>query len=80
MKKLRNKGDDLGEMLRELKIGDEPIFDSVTNYEITRCPGGYIYKNEYAGMVFVPDAPLGDRVGTIRGSIAKTEPKRTVTK
>ena len=67
MKKLRNKGDDLAKMLGELKIGDEPIFDSVTNYEITKVPGGYIYKNEYCGMVYVPE-------------VAKTEPKRMVTK
>ena len=54
-------------MLGELKIGDEPIFDSVTNYEISKVPGGYIYKNEYCGMVYVPE-------------VAKTEPKRMVTK
>ena len=75
MKKLRNKGDDLAEMLKNLKIGDEPIFDAVTNYEIVKVPGGYIYKNEYAGMVFVPDV-----TGQIKNSIAKTEPKRMVTK
>lgn len=79
MKKLRNKGEDLAEMLRDLKIGDEPIFDSVSNYEITRTIGGFIYKNEYAGMVFVPDAQP-EKVGQIKNSVAKTEPKRTVTK
>lgn len=78
MKKLRNKGEDLAEMLQGLKIGDEPIFDTVTNFEITRVPGGYIYKNEYVGLCFVPEASTG--VGAIKHSIAKTEPKKTVTK
>ena len=80
MKRIRNKGEDLEEMLSEMKIGDEPIFDAVNSYEITRTIGGFIYKNEYAGMVFVPDAPLGDRVGIINGSVAKTGPKKTITK
>lgn len=80
MKRIRNKGEDLEEMLLEMKIGDEPIFDAVNSYEITRCPGGYIYKNEYAGLCFVPDAPSDDRVGTIKGSVAKTEPKKVVKK
>lgn len=78
MKQLRNKGEDLAEMLRGLKIGDEPIFDTVTNFEITRVPGGYIYKNEYVGLCFVPEASAG--VGTIKHSVAKTEPKKAVTK
>ena len=52
MKRLRNKGEDLAAMLKELKVGDEPIFDAVSNYEITRTPGGYIYKNEYCGLCF----------------------------
>lgn len=79
MKKLRNKCDDLAEMLKNLKIGDEPIFDAVTNYEITKVPGGFIYKNEYAGMVFVPDV-AGQTVGNIKGSVAKVEPKKVVKK
>lgn len=79
MKKLRNKCDDLAEMLKDLKIGDEPIFDAVTNYEITRVIGGFIYKNEYAGMVFVPEA-AGQTVGNIKGSVAKVEPKKVVKK
>ena len=79
MKKLRNKCDDLAEMLKNLKIGDEPIFDAVTNYEIIKVPGGFIYKNEYVGMCFVPDAPV-QTVGTIKNRVAKTEPKKTVTK
>ena len=78
MKRIRNKGEDLAEMLSEMKIGDEPIFDAVNSYEITRTIGGFIYKNEYAGMVFVPDANMG--VGAIKHSVAKTEPKKMVTK
>lgn len=82
MKRIRNKGEDLTEMLAEMKIGDEPIFDSVNSYEITRCPGGFIYKNEYAGMVFVPDVKPESvvKVGAIKPSVAKTEPKKMVTK
>lgn len=78
MKKLRNKGEDLAGMLRDLKIGDEPIYDTVTNFEITRVPGGYIYKNEYVGLCFVPEVSAG--VGAIKHSVAKTEPKKMVTK
>ena len=78
MKRIRNKGEDLAEMLSEMKIGDEPIFDTVNSYEITRCPGGFIYKNEYAGMVFVPEVNTG--IGAIKHSVAKTEPKKMVTK
>ena len=78
MKKIRKEGENLEEMLKELKIGDCPILDSATGYEITKCPNGYIYKNEYIGMVFVPENV--EAVGTIKNSIAKTEPKKTVTK
>ena len=78
MKKIRKEGENLEEMLKELKIGDFPILDSATGYEITKVPNGYIYKNEYIGMVFVPENV--EAVGTIKNSIAKTEPKKTVTK
>lgn len=78
MKKIRKEGENLEEMLKELKVGDCPILDSATGYEITRVVGGFIYKNEYIGMVFVPDAP--ETVGTIKNSVAKAEPKKTVTK
>ena len=77
MKKIRKEGENLEEMLKELKIGDFPILDSATGYEIVKVPNGYIYKNEYIGMVFVPEF---EAVGTIKNSIAKTEPKKTVTK
>ena len=55
MKKIRKEGENLEEMLKELKVGDCPILDSATGYEIVKVPNGYIYKNEYIGMVFVPD-------------------------
>ncbi len=73
MKRLRNKGEDLAAMLKELKVGDEPIFDAVSNYEITRTPGGYIYKNEYCGLCFVPE----DKTAV---PVVKAAPKKTVTK
>ena len=73
MKRLRNKGEDLAAMLKELKVGDEPIFDAVSNYEIVRTPGGYIYKNEYCGLCFVPE----DKTAV---PVVKTVPKKTVTK
>ncbi len=75
MKQIRKANESLQDYLNELKIGGDSVYDEVTNYEITKVPGGFIYKNEYVGMCFVPDA-----VGTIKNSIAKTEPKRTVTK
>ena len=78
MKKIRKEGENLEEMLKELKIGDCPILDSATGYEIVKCPNGYIYKNEYIGMVFVPENV--EAVGSIKNSIAKTEPKKAVTK
>ena len=81
MKKIRKEGENLEEMLKELKIGDCPILDSATGYEIVKVPNGYIYKNEYIGMVFVPEKRAEvEAVGTIKNSVAKTEPKKTVTK
>lgn len=74
---LRKSDEDLEEMLKELKIG-QTILDSETGYDICKVPNGYIYKNEYIGMVFVPENV--EAVGSIKNSIAKTEPKKTVTK
>lgn len=75
MKTIRKSGENLEEMLKELKIGDIPIYDMVSNYEITKVPGGFIYKNEYAGMCFVPDVQkkTADKtpVGEITNSVAK---------
>lgn len=85
MKVIRNKNENLEEMLEEMKVGGESIFDTVSNYEITKVPGGFIWKNEYCGMVFVPDVPkppvkAAEKVEPIKNSVAKTEPKKTVTK
>ena len=56
MKKIRNPNEDLAEMLAELKVGDMPIYDTVTNFEISKVPSGFIYMHEYVGAVFVPDS------------------------
>ena len=78
MKRIRQKGENLEEILKELKVGDEPVFDSAKSYEIIKVPNGFIYKHEYCGMCFVPDA--NDKVGNIKGSVAKNEPKKIVAK
>ncbi len=77
-KKIRNANEDLQELIDNLKVGDGPIFDSMTNYEITKVVGGYIYRHEYEGIVFVPDSK--EKVGAIKNSIAKTEPKGKIEK
>jgi hypothetical protein len=73
MKTIRTKDQDLQEMLDELKVGDVPIFDSVSNYEICRVPGGFIYKNEYVGMVFIPAVKSEKKIEKV---IEKTETAR----
>ena len=73
MKTIRTKDQDLQEMLDELKVGDVPIFDSVSNYEICRVPGGFIYKNEYVGMVFIPAVKAEKKIEKV---IEKAEPAR----
>lgn len=73
---LRKSDEDLEEMLKELKIG-QTILDTETGYDICKVPNGFIYKNEYIGMCFVPEV---EAVGSIKNSIAKTEPKKAVTK
>ena len=84
MKTIRNKNEDLNEMLNELKIGDVPIYDTVSNYEIIKVPGGFIYKNEYAGLCFVPDVPKKTttvNVDGIQNSVAKVgRPKKVIEK
>lgn len=57
MNLIRKKGQDLQELIDGLKVGDNSIYDEVTCWDITRVPGGLIYKNEYAGAVFVPYEP-----------------------
>ena len=74
-KKIRMANEDLQDLLKGLKVGDGPVYDSLTNYEITRVPNGFVYRHEYEGIVFVPDVVEG-----IKGSQAKTEPKKMVTK
>lgn len=83
MKTIRNKNQDLEEMLRELKIGEQSIYDEVSNYEITKVPNGFVYKNEYVGLVFVPDFPKGagkTEIAGVPNSVAKTAPKKVVEK
>lgn len=87
MKRIRKANEDLEEMLSELKIGDSPIFDEVSTYEITKVPNGFIYKQEYIGMVFVPDFPMvckmeqeAPKVAVIPNSVTKASPKKAVTK
>jgi len=53
----RKRGEDLQKILEEMEVGDSPVFDEVTAWDITRVPGGFIYKNEYAGAVFVAYEP-----------------------
>ena len=66
---LRKSDEDLEEMLKELKIG-QTILDTETGYDISKVPNGFIYKNEYIGMVFVPDFQ----------KVEKAEPKKRIEK
>ena len=77
---IRKSTDNLEQMLQDLKIGEPPILDTESGYDITRVVSGYIYRNEYIGMCFVPDPPQKETVGTIKHSVSKTEPKKMVTK
>lgn len=69
---VRHPDEDLKEKLEELKFG-QACLDAETGYEITRTFGGYIYKCDYLGMVFVPDEQKEKVVN-------KEAPKKTVTK
>lgn len=73
MKRIRKPNEDLNAMIAELKVGDSPILDSVSGYEIVKVPGGYIYKNEYIGMVFVPEKTAAE--GMPRASRMRTVEK-----
>ena len=55
MRKLRDKTENLEQLLKEQKVGDDAICDTVTGFEIIKVPNGWIYKHEYAGLCFVPD-------------------------
>jgi hypothetical protein len=87
MKRIRKENEDLEDLLKELKIGDSPIFDNATAYEIIKVPNGFIYTKEYVGMVFVPDFPMvckieqeAPKVAVIPNSVTKASPKRAVAK
>lgn len=69
---IRKAEDNLEEMLKELKVG-QTVLDSETGYDITKTLTGYIWKNEYIGMVYEP-APKEEK------TIEKSVPKKTVTK
>ena len=77
---IRKSTDNLEQMLQDLKIGEPPILDTESGYDITRVVSGFIYRNEYIGMVFVPDSPQKETVGTIKHSVSKTEPKSKIEK
>ena len=73
---IRKSTDNLEQMLQDLKIGEPPILDTESGYDITRVVSGYIYRNEYRGMVFVPEKekPI------VKNAVVKTEPKGKIEK
>jgi hypothetical protein len=73
---IRKSTDNLSQMLADLKVGDAPILDTESGYDITKVPSGFIYRNEYIGMCFVPDAekPI------VKNAVVKTEPKGKIEK
>ena len=73
---IRKSTDNLEQMLQDLKIGEPPILDTESGYDITKVPSGYIYRNEYIGMVFDPDKekPI------VKNAVIKTEPKGKIEK
>ena len=77
---IRKSTDNLEQMLQDLKIGEPPILDTESGYDICRVPNGFIYRNEYIGMVFVPDTQQKETVGAIKHSVSKTEPKDKIEK
>ena len=85
MKTIRTREGDLAEMLSQMKVGDSPLYDMETNYEITRCIGGFIYRREYEGICFVPYETGGSMTEEKPKKLAdktvvKVEPKETVKK
>jgi hypothetical protein len=73
---IRKSTDNLEQMLQDLKIGDAPILDTESGYDITKVPSGFIYRNEYIGMEFVPD---GEKP-IVKNAVVKTEPKGKIEK
>lgn len=67
---IRKADENLKEILKELKVG-QTVLDSETGYDITKTLTGYIWKNEYIGMVYEP-APTEEKPKT-----EKAEPKKT---
>ena len=70
---IRKSDEDLEEMLKELKVG-QTVLDSETGYDITKTLTGYIWKNEYIGMVYEP-APKEEKP-----KAEKAEPKKRIEK
>ena len=88
-KKIRTAKEDLQELLNGLKVGDGPVYDSLTNYEITRVPNGFVYRHEYEGIVFVPDTDNLEQMlqdlkikekPIVKNAVVKTEPKGKIEK
>ena len=73
---IRKTTDNLEQMLQDLKIGDPPILDTESGYDITRVVSGFIYRNEYIGMVFVPEKEMP----IVKNAVVKTEPKGKIEK
>ena len=73
---IRKATDNLEQMLQDLKIGEPPILDTESGYDITKVPSGYIYRNEYIGMVFVPEG----QKPIVKNAVVKTEPKGKIEK
>jgi hypothetical protein len=73
---IRKSTDNLQQMLSDLKVGDAPILDTESGYDICRVPSGFIYRNEYIGMCFVPD---GEKP-IVKNAVVKTEPKGKIEK
>lgn len=71
--------DEAKDVLSSLKDGEETTFNYNPKFRIMKIPEGFIYSSDYNGMCFVP-AEKKEAVGTIRNSVAKTEPKRAITK
>jgi hypothetical protein len=71
-KETRNANENLEDCLNEMIIGDV-LYDSVTQFKITKVPGGYLFYNDYCGIAFVPcvkDAPA-----IVKNAVTKDEPK-----
>ena len=73
---IRKATDNLEQMLQDLKIGEPPILDTESGFDITKVPNGFIYRHEYIGMVFVPD---GEKP-IVKNAVIKTEPKGKIEK